>query len=246
MRGHDDSMVALGHVTLMSSDVGLADSFQPSITDGGIPRREPPVNNPIEGWYPDPDGTPRLRWWNGSDWTENYIADERASNGPVTGSVPPPTTGPIDPITGTIAHATTSHIDRFTGSIARPVHGDHCPAPHRRTVHHRYCRSGHRSYRTPGRRTRRTSSCSRCPHSPRRCARATAQEVAQVLRRANHSDPKEPDHHAIITTLLVIGFSAGLALTGRMYMSATSEYKQAQQSFDNANSDLEKAKEAAK
>ena len=152
------------------------------------------MNNPIEGWYPDPDGTPRLRWWNGSDWTENYIADERASNGPVTGSVPPPTTGPIDPITGTIAHATTGHIDRFTGSIARPSR-DHCPAPHRRTVHHRYCRSGHRSYRTPGRRTRRTSSCSRCPHSPRRCARATAQEVAQVLRRANHSDPKEPDHH---------------------------------------------------
>ena len=81
------------------------------------------MNNPIEGWYPDPDGTPRLRWWNGSDWTENYIADERASNGPITGSVPPPTTGPIDPITGTIAHATTGHIDPFTGSIARPVTG---------------------------------------------------------------------------------------------------------------------------
>ena len=112
------------------------------------------MNNPIEGWYPDPDGTPRLRWWNGSDWTENYIADERASNGPVTGSVPPPTTGPIDPITGTIAHATTGHIDPFTGSIARPRRGDHCPALHRSTVHHRYCRSGHRSYRTPGRRTR--------------------------------------------------------------------------------------------
>ena len=58
--------------------------------------------------------------------------------------------------------------------------------------------------------------------------------------------PKNQIITAIITTLLVIGFSAGLALTGRMYMSATSEYKQAQQSFDNANSDLEKAKEAAK
>lgn len=30
MRGYDDSMVALGHVTLMSPDIGFADPFQPS------------------------------------------------------------------------------------------------------------------------------------------------------------------------------------------------------------------------
>jgi hypothetical protein len=24
------------------------------------------------GWYPDPSGTPRSRWWDGTQWTENY------------------------------------------------------------------------------------------------------------------------------------------------------------------------------
>jgi uncharacterized protein DUF2510 len=24
------------------------------------------------GWYPDPDGTPRLRLWNGAGWTPHY------------------------------------------------------------------------------------------------------------------------------------------------------------------------------
>jgi Protein of unknown function (DUF2510) len=27
---------------------------------------------PPAGWYPDPRGGTRLRWWDGSDWTENY------------------------------------------------------------------------------------------------------------------------------------------------------------------------------
>jgi hypothetical protein len=29
---------------------------------------------PTPGWYPDPSGGSRLRWWDGSDWTEHYRA----------------------------------------------------------------------------------------------------------------------------------------------------------------------------
>lgn len=27
---------------------------------------------PPAGWYPDPEGGPRLRWWHGTDWSHRY------------------------------------------------------------------------------------------------------------------------------------------------------------------------------
>ena len=30
------------------------------------------MSEPAQGWYPDPSGTPHLRWWNGHSWT-NYV-----------------------------------------------------------------------------------------------------------------------------------------------------------------------------
>lgn len=29
---------------------------------------------PPAGWYPDPEGTSRLRWWEGTDWSDRYRA----------------------------------------------------------------------------------------------------------------------------------------------------------------------------
>ena len=28
------------------------------------------MSEPAQGWYPDPSGTPHLRWWNGHSWTK--------------------------------------------------------------------------------------------------------------------------------------------------------------------------------
>jgi hypothetical protein len=34
-------------------------------------RRPATPGGPAPGWFPDPTGSARLRWWNGSQWTEN-------------------------------------------------------------------------------------------------------------------------------------------------------------------------------
>ena len=30
------------------------------------------MTNVAPGWYPDPAGTPRTRWWDGAQWTEHF------------------------------------------------------------------------------------------------------------------------------------------------------------------------------
>ena len=30
------------------------------------------MSTPVPGWYADPAGTPQLRWWDGTQWTQQY------------------------------------------------------------------------------------------------------------------------------------------------------------------------------
>ena len=76
------------------------------------------MSNPIEGWYPDPEGTPRLRWWDGTGWTDDYRTEASYDAPSPNVSRFAPT---IDPVTGTTSHPITGVIDPFTGSVARPV-----------------------------------------------------------------------------------------------------------------------------
>lgn len=38
------------------------------------------MSTPTPGWYADPAGSGRLRWWNGSEWTEQFQTAPAASN----------------------------------------------------------------------------------------------------------------------------------------------------------------------
>ena len=82
------------------------------------------MSNPIEGWYPDPEGTPRLRWWDGTGWTDDYRTEASYDAPSPNVSRFAPT---IDPVTGTTSHPITGVIDPFTGSVLRP--GEEADAP---------------------------------------------------------------------------------------------------------------------
>jgi hypothetical protein len=40
----------------------------------GQPPVDPPLGPPPPGWYPDPAGTGRMLWWNGSQWASAPMA----------------------------------------------------------------------------------------------------------------------------------------------------------------------------
>jgi len=65
------------------------------MTDGSGTYIPVPAATPPAGWYPDPEGTPRRRWWNGAAWT----ADLHYPEPPVYGRVAPTRTlGPDTPV----------------------------------------------------------------------------------------------------------------------------------------------------
>ncbi|GAB2449023.1 hypothetical protein HD599_001936 [Conyzicola lurida] len=43
---------------------------------------------PVAGWYPDPAGTDRTRWWDGTRWTENYAGGTTPAAAPTPWSTP--------------------------------------------------------------------------------------------------------------------------------------------------------------
>jgi hypothetical protein len=54
-----------------------------------------PGNTPA-GWYPDPNGTPQQRYWDGARWTEHYAAPAAGAGVPQAGYDPAPK-APLSP-----------------------------------------------------------------------------------------------------------------------------------------------------
>ena len=81
------------------------------------------MSTPVPGWYSDPAGSGRLRWWSGTEWTEQF-QDAPATAAPsaeplATGAVPQP----VDSAAAPSAQPFT------TGAVPQEAHGAGSPRP---------------------------------------------------------------------------------------------------------------------
>ena len=60
------------------------------------------MSNPVQGWYADPEGSDQLRWWDGTQWGDQFrpaptgneaVSDARPQ--PAAQVEPPPTGAPV-------------------------------------------------------------------------------------------------------------------------------------------------------
>ncbi len=61
---------------------------------------------PRAGWYPDPQGGSRLRWWEGTDWSDLYRAPPSPSELDIKAHHGAPGSG----VPGTTAHSTSPRL----------------------------------------------------------------------------------------------------------------------------------------
>lgn len=46
------------------------------------------MSNPVQGWYADPAGSTQLRWWDGTQWTDQYRSKDPAGEATPAGATP--------------------------------------------------------------------------------------------------------------------------------------------------------------
>ena len=54
------------------------------------------MSTPVPGWYADPAGTPQLRWWDGTQWTQQYRpadSEQASPNAQANDKAPPGSLG---------------------------------------------------------------------------------------------------------------------------------------------------------
>lgn len=73
-----------------------------------------PSQTPPPGWYPDPEGSGRQRWWNGNDWTTHFQDAPAGAPAPGWGG-PQATARPVDERTWAIFAHISALVTSFVG-----------------------------------------------------------------------------------------------------------------------------------
>ncbi|MEM9711882.1 MAG: DUF2510 domain-containing protein [Actinomycetota bacterium] len=87
------------------------------------------------GWYPDPDGGTRLRWWDGEDWSDHFrtrplhtmtdAIDPKASMQAAQQAAGAAIASrDIDRIVGAVQSSTRTEVDRAMGELQQAARGE--------------------------------------------------------------------------------------------------------------------------
>ena len=136
------------------------------------------MSNPIPGWYPDPAGSPQLRWWDGYSWTDDYLPDDTVQD-----------------------YGADSYSEADQAYTYDAGYRDAAPTDD----------AGYRD------------------------ATLTDGSVPQARPKA----PAKQLATTVILSLLIAAFTVGAIATTSLFLSANKEYKQAEQTLNQANEDLQ-------
>ena len=78
------------------------------------------MSNPVQGWYADPEGSDQLRWWDGTQWSDQF-RPAPTGNEAVSDARPQPAAQEEFPPTGAPAQVSAAAKPTATKPATKPI-----------------------------------------------------------------------------------------------------------------------------
>lgn len=186
------------------------------------------MSNPIPGWYPDPAGSPKLRWWDGGQWTDQFQPDSGAQ-------APSSAPGGFPGDAGSQNNGNAGTAQGYAPMASGAPSG--YPG-----------NAGAQGY---GASATNSASGNAGPRGTFNASTATNRYPLGTRPNApaKPSGPKTTTGQIITSIVLVcltLAFGVGALIGTKSYVSHNKEYKQAQQELNQAKEDLQSIQESSK